>query len=55
MHDKNKDTKSFTELFWLYCQEPDLEPNRKSMVELFCKNNLLVVGLGRLFLIWKKE
>ena len=27
----------------------DLEPNQKSMVELFCKNNLLVVVLDRLF------
>ena len=48
MHDKNKDTKSFTELgknllngyfFQQYCQEPYLEPNQKSMVELFCKNS----------------
>ena len=48
MHDKNKDTKSFTELskylfnlyfFWQYSQEPYLEPNQKSMVELFGKNS----------------
>ena len=48
MHDKNKDTKSFTELskylfndyfFWQYSQEPYLEPNQKSMVELFSKNS----------------
>ena len=60
MHDKNKDKKFYrTEeisfkwlLFWQYCQEPDLEPNQKSMVELFCKNNLLVVVLDRLFFIW---
>ena len=41
-------TKSFTELgkyllnghfFWLYCQELYLEPNQKSMVEIFCKNS----------------
>ena len=41
-------TKSFTELgkyllngylLWQYCQEPNLEPNQKSMVELFCKNS----------------
>ena len=40
--------KSFTELrkyllnryfFWQYCREPYLEPNQKSMVELFCKNS----------------
>ena len=46
MHDKNKDTKSFTELrkyllngyfFWQYCQEPYLKLNQKSMVELFRK------------------
>ena len=46
MHDKNKDTKSFTELrkyllngffFWQYYQELYLEPNQKSMVELFAK------------------
>ena len=48
MHDKNKDAKYFTELkkyllngffFWQYYQEPYLEPNQKSMVELFCKNS----------------
>ena len=42
MNDKNKDTKSFTEMskdllndyaFWQYCQEPYLEPNQKSMVK----------------------
>ena len=47
MHDKNEDTKSFAELrkylqnehfFWQYCKVPYLEPNQKSMVELFCKN-----------------
>ena len=44
MHN-NKDTKRFTEqkyllngyFFWQYCQEPDLEPNQKSMVELYAK------------------
>ena len=47
MHDKNKDTKSFAELveyllnsyFCQYWQEPFLEPNQKSMVELFYKNS----------------
>ena len=48
MHDKNKDTKSFTELrkyllsgyfFWQYSQELYLEPNQKSMVKLFCQNS----------------
>ena len=48
MHDKKKDTKSFRELkknllndsfLGQYCQEPYLEPNQKSMVELFCKNS----------------
>ena len=61
MHDKNKDKKFYRPeeisfkwlLFWQYCQEPDLEPNQKSMVELFCKNNLLVVVLDRLFFIWE--
>ena len=37
--------------FLQYCQEPDLEPNQKSMVELFCKNNLLVIVLDGLFFI----
>ena len=46
MHEKNKDTKRFIELgkyllngyfFLQYCQEPYLEPNQKSMVELFAK------------------
>ena len=61
MHDKNKDKKLYrTEeisfkwlLFWQYWQEPDLEPNQKSMVELFWKNYLLVVALDRLFFIQK--
>ena len=44
MHDKNTDIKGFTgyifkwllfSLFWQYYQEPYLEPNQKSMVELF--------------------
>ena len=35
--------------FLHYWQEPDLEPNQKSMVEHFCKNNLLVIALDRLF------
>ena len=48
MYDKNKATKSFTELrkyllsgyfFWQYYQEPYLEPNQKSVVELLCKNS----------------
>ena len=48
MHDKKTDTKSFTELrknlsdgYFIsqYCQEPYLEPNQKSMVELFYKNS----------------
>ena len=48
MHDKNKYTKSFTEVrkyllnglfFWQYYQELYLEPKQKSMVELFCKNS----------------
>ena len=48
MHDKNKDTKSFTELrkyllngffFLQYYQELYLEPNQKSIVELFFKNS----------------
>ena len=32
--------------FWQYCQESYLEPNQKSMVECFCKNNnqILVVN-----------
>ena len=36
MHDKNKDTKTFTELGkhllngYYFCQEPYLEPNQKS-------------------------
>ena len=47
-YDKNKETKSFIELgkyllngyfLWQYCQEPYLEPNQKSMVDLFCKNS----------------
>ena len=62
MHDKNKDKKLYrTEeisfkwlLFWQYWQEPDLEPNQKSMVELFCKNDLVVV-LFKLFSIWERE
>ena len=46
MHNKNKGTKSFTELrkyllngflFWQYYQELYLEPNQKSMVDLFAK------------------
>ena len=47
MHYKNKDAKSLTELgkyllnsfFWKHCQELYLEPNKKSMVKLFCKNS----------------
>ena len=45
MHDKNKDIKSFTGntfkwvLFLKYYQELYLEPNQKSMLELFCKNS----------------
>ena len=48
MYDKNKDKKCFTELrkyllngffFWQYYQEPYLELNKKSMMELFCKNS----------------
>ena len=44
MHYKNKDTKGFADLrkyllndyfFWQYCQELDLEPDQKSMVQLF--------------------
>ena len=30
-----------------------LERNQKTMVGLFCKNNLLVVALDGLFFIWK--
>ena len=57
MHDKNKDTKSFTDLrkyylngyfFWQYCQEPDLEPDQKSMVELFLQK-FISVCLRRIF------
>ena len=53
MHDKNKDKKSFTELrkyilndyfLWQYSQELYLEPNQKSMVELFCKNSYQLVA-----------
>ena len=29
-----------TAIFWQYYQEPYLEPNQKSMVELFSKNSL---------------
>ena len=62
MH-KNKDKKFYRIeeisfkwlLFWQYCQEPDLESNQKSMVELFCKNNLLVVVLDGVFFIWETE
>ena len=48
IYDKNKDTEKLTELgkyvlngyfHWQYCQESCLEPNQKSMVELFCKNS----------------
>ena len=48
MHDKNKETKRFTELgkylfkwllFLQYCQELYLEPNQKSMMVLFAKNS----------------
>ena len=28
--------------FLIVCQEPDLEPNQKSMMEFFCKNDLLI-------------
>ena len=50
MHDQKKDTKSLTELgkyllssfFKKYCQEPYLEPNQKTIVELFCKNSGLL-------------
>ena len=43
MHDKNKDKKFYITweislkgiFFWQYHQEPYLEPNQKSMVELF--------------------
>ena len=64
MHDKNKDTKRFTDLtkyylngyfFWQYLQEPDLELDQKSMVELFCKNNLLVFVLDGFLFIWETE
>ena len=63
MH-KNKDKKFYRIeeisfkwlLFWQYCQEPDLEPNQKSMVEhFFAKNDLLVVVLDGLFFIWETE
>ena len=62
MHDKNKDT-SFTELrkyllngyFFDSFGKSMILPNQKSMVELFCKNNLLVVALDWLFFIWKTE
>ena len=58
MHYKNKDTTSFTELgkhllndyfFWQYCQELYLEPNQKSMVELFCKNSLQLLAVNFFF------
>ena len=26
-------------IYWHYCQKPYLEPNQKSMVELFAKNS----------------
>ena len=48
MHDKNKDTKCFTELGkylfkWLFfltvLPRAVFELNQKSMVELFCKNS----------------
>ena len=62
MHDKNKDKFYRPEeiyfkrlLFWQYCQEPDLQRNQKSMVELFSKNNLLVVVLDGIFFIWETE
>ena len=61
MHDKNKDIKRFTELrkyllngyFLDSFGKSMILPNQKSMVELFCKNNLLVVAVDGLFFIWK--
>ena len=45
MHDKNNDTSFlhnwgnifYMGIFWEYYQKPYLEPNQKSMVELFSK------------------
>ena len=54
MHDKNKDKKFYITweislkwiLFWKYRQEPYLESNQKSTVEIFCKNSNFLLLLS---------
>ena len=64
MHDKNKDTKSFTELrkyllngyfFDSIGNSQIYNPIKSLWGSFFCKNNLLLVALDGLIFIWKIE